>query len=48
MKIIHKQGSKPILTKCGKNLFNTHGLFMTRFWKKVTCKKCLKEKKNNE
>ena len=44
--IIHKQGSKPILTRCGKNVFNTSGLMMSKFWNGVTCKKCLKLKKH--
>ncbi len=40
---IHKQGRVKILSKCGKNVFNTlQGLCLATRWEAVTCKKCLK------
>jgi len=42
-RIIHKQGKVKILSKCGKNIFNTpNGLYLATRWEEVTCKKCLK------
>lgn len=44
-RIIHKQGRLKIMTKCGKNVFNSSGLYIATRWEAVTCKKCLKEKR---